>query len=82
MEPRSECFFADLHGDQITSSKKSLVIYKTLWHGQSGAILRSTVDHHVLPVLTFNMKRARAWNISAHNNLLENVEVCFLEFEA
>ena len=30
--------------------------YKTLQHGQSGAMLRSTVDHHALPELTFKDK--------------------------
>ena len=30
--------------------------HKTLWHGQSGAIHRSTIDHHVLPELTFRDK--------------------------
>ena len=30
--------------------------YKTLWHGQKGTILISTVNHHALPELTFKDK--------------------------
>ena len=43
--------------------------YKTLQHGQSGAIFRNTVDHHVLSELPFKHKTPhktpRAWNMSA-----------------
>ena len=37
-------------------NQKNLQSYKTLLHGQSNGLLRSTVDHCVLPELTFKDK--------------------------
>ena len=36
--------------------QRNSLSYKTLQRGQSGAMLRSTLDHHVLPALTFKDK--------------------------
>ena len=55
LDPRNETVLLIFMGLKSFLHRRSL-LYKTLFHRQSGAILRSAVAHHVLPESTFKDK--------------------------